>query len=319
MMPVCFLRESYRCTAGLRVTFLDHLNAQDCIVFTGSGDTALKIRGHQNVLRQNIPVNVEADSLNAAILGPDISPDSDTFQMFLGDVAKDITQKAGQKCTAVRRIIVSESQFDFVAEALIDRLEQSVMGDPTERATTVGPLATAAQKRDIQAGIDALAEHASLVWRHEGEVPEAGYYVAPALYKVTGGASAEYVHEHEVFGPVATLVPCSGDADEVVDIVAAGGGGLVASVYSDDRKWTKEVLLGIAPWNGRILWGSKKIHEQSPGPGTVLPTLVHGGPGKAGGGEELGGERGLRFYWQRTAIQGDRSLLERTFPASKAE
>ena len=177
------------------------------------------------------------------------------------------------------------------------------MGDPTERATTVGPLATAAQKRDIQAGIDALAEHASLVWRHEGEVPEAGYYVAPALYKVTGGASAEYVHEHEVFGPVATLVPCSGDADEVVDIVAAGGGGLVASVYSDDRKWTKEVLLGIAPWNGRILWGSKKIHEQSPGPGTVLPTLVHGGPGKAGGGEELGGERGLRFYWQRTAIQ----------------
>lgn len=296
---------------------LDHLNAQDCIVFTGSGDTALKIKGHKNILQRNIPVNVEADSLNAAILGPDITPDSDTFQMFLGDVSKDIIQKAGQKCTAVRRIVVSEAQVEFVSEALIDRLEQSVIGNPTERATTVGPLATAAQKRDIQAGIDELSKHATLVWRHASAIPEAGYYVAPALYQVTGGAEASYVHEHEVFGPVATIVTSTGEAEDVIDIVAAGGGGLVASVYSDDRKWTKEVLLGIAPWNGRILWGSKKIHEQSPGPGTVLPTLVHGGPGKAGGGEELGGERGLAFYWQRTAIQGDRALLERTFPGKE--
>jgi oxepin-CoA hydrolase/3-oxo-5,6-dehydrosuberyl-CoA semialdehyde dehydrogenase len=294
---------------------LSFLGSQDCIVFTGSGDTAVKIRGHENVLRHNIPVNIEADSLNAAILGPDVEADSDTFHMFLSDVAKDMTQKAGQKCTAVRRIIVSEAQLEFTLEALSDRLDQSVVGDPTERPTTVGPLATAAQKRDILAGIESLSQHAKCVWGDPSDVPDHGFYVAPALYCIEGGVNAPYVHEHEVFGPVATVVPCSGSADEVVAIVAAGGGGLVASLYTDDRKWAKEVILGIAPWNGRILWGSKKIHEQSPGPGTVLPTLVHGGPGKAGGGEELGGKRGLRFYWQRTAIQGDRALLEKVFPS----
>ena len=271
----------------------------------------MKVKSHPTILKHNVPVNIEADSLNVAILGPDITPESDTFQMFLSDVVKDMTQKAGQKCTAVRRILVSKDQLEWTKEALIDRLEQAVVGHPSERATTVGPLATSAQKRDILAGIETLAGHAECVWGDPMAVPANGFYVAPALYLVEGGVDAPFVHEHEVFGPVATLVPNDGNADEVVALVAAGGGGLVASLYSDDRNWSKDVILGIAPWNGRILWGSRKIADQSPGPGTVLPTLVHGGPGKAGGGEELGGQRGLSFYWQRTAIQGDRALLEK--------
>jgi len=282
-------------------------------VFTGSGDTGRAVRSHPQVLARSVPVNVEADSLNATVLGPDVALGSDTFEMFVGDVVRDMTQKAGQKCTAIRRIFVPSDKAEEVIEALTERLETHELGDPTQRATTVGPLATAAQRRDIQAGIQALEAAAQRVWGDPEAVPEEGYFVAPQLFRTDAGLQASFVHENEVFGPVATVLPWSGDADEVIAQVAAGGGGLVASLYSDDVKWAQQVLMGLAPWHGRILWGSRKIYDQSPGPGTVLPSLVHGGPGKAGGGEELGGERGLQFYWQRTAIQGDRALLERVF------
>jgi oxepin-CoA hydrolase/3-oxo-5,6-dehydrosuberyl-CoA semialdehyde dehydrogenase len=304
---------------GSAGSMLDHVRSQDCVVFTGSGDTGRLIRAHEAVIAHNVPVNIEADSLNVAVLAPDVKPDSDTFWMFISDVARDMTQKAGQKCTAIRRIIIPESATEAVVEALADRLDQQILGSPYERPTTVGPLATASQKRDIQAGIAALSEHAKQVWGQNVQVPDTGYFVAPGLYLVQGGVDAPFVHEHEVFGPIATIVPCSGTAEDVIDIVAAGGGGLVASMYTNDRTWGREVILGIAPWNGRIHWGSKKVHDQSSGPGTVLPTLVHGGPGKAGGGEELGGERGLNFYWQRTALQGDRALFDKLFPSEKVE
>jgi oxepin-CoA hydrolase/3-oxo-5,6-dehydrosuberyl-CoA semialdehyde dehydrogenase len=143
------------------------------------------------------------------------------------------------------------------------------------------------------------------------DVPGTGFFVRPRLFVTALGADAPFVHEHEVFGPIATVLPYDGDADAVAAIVAKGGGGLVASVYSDDVDWAGRVVLELAPWHGRVHWGSRKVADQSPGPGTVLPMLVHGGPGKAGGGEELGGIRGLRFYQQRTAIQADRTLLER--------
>jgi 3,4-dehydroadipyl-CoA semialdehyde dehydrogenase len=296
--------------AGSAGDLLDHVGPQDVIAFTGSGDTGRTIRTHRQVVAHNVPVAVEADSLNAAILGPDVEAGSDTFQMFVTDVARDITQKAGQKCTAIRRILVPEALLEAATEALVDRLSQAVMGDPDQRATTVGPLATRSQQQDVLIGIETLGKHAKAVFTASG-TPETGYFVAPRLFQADGGVDAAFVHDHEVFGPVATLLPWPGEAAEAVDIVARAGGCLVTSLYSDDVDWAREVVLGIAPWNGRIQWGSKKVHDQGAGPGTVLPGFVHGGPGKAGGGEELGAERGMRFYFQRTAIQADRALLER--------
>jgi len=289
---------------------LDHLGPQDAVAFTGSGDTGRLIKGHPAVLKWNVPVNVEADSLNGAVLGPDVEPDSDTWQMFVSDVARDITQKAGQKCTAIRRVLVPSSRVAEVVEALSDRLANAPMGDPSERATIVGPLATASQRRDVTAGLERLIASGCTVAFAGGEVPASGYWVAPRLLVAPEGGT-DAVHEHEVFGPVATIVPWSGDASEAAAIIARGGGGLVTSMYSDDASWSGTLLLGLLPWHGRVVWGSRKVHDQGAGPGTVLPDFVHGGPGKAGGGEELGGLRGLRFYSQRTAVQADGALLAR--------
>jgi len=296
--------------AGSPGDLLDHLGPQDVVAFTGSGETGRLIRTHPTVVAHNVRVNVEADSLNASVLAPDVAPGSDTFAMFVSDVVRDLTEKAGQKCTAARRVLVPSEVADAVREALAERLADAPVGDPADRATRVGPLATEAQQRDIRAAIARLSETATRIWGDPEAVPMRGFFVAPQVFRDDGGVDAAFVHDHEIFGPVATVLPWSGDPAEAVDIVARGGGGLVCSIYSDDVAWAREVILGLAPWHGRIVWGSRKIHDQSFGPGTVLPNFVHGGPGKAGGGEELGGERGLALYWQRTAIQGDRALLE---------
>jgi len=293
---------------------LDHVGPQDCVAFTGGTETARRIRGHEAVVRHHVRVNIEADSLNASVLGPDVDDDSDTFQMFVNQVVRDLTQKAGQKCTAVRRILVPGDRLDAVGEALVDVLDGVVVGEPSEKGTEVGPVASAAQQRSVREGLEQLAAGCELVW--QGQAPSKGYFVTPSLYRSTRGIDTPFVHEHEVFGPCATLLAYDGTARAAVDIVAAGGGGLVASVYSDDPAWAGEVVLGVAPYSGRVHWGSRKVADQSPGPGTVLPNLVHGGPGKAGGGEELGGVRGLHFYMQRTAIQADRGLLDRALKAS---
>ncbi len=290
---------------------LDHLAPQDVIAFTGSSDTGRTIRSHAKVIALGIPVNVEADSLNASVLGPDVEPGEPTFEMFVSDMVRDLTQKAGQKCTAIRRVFVPTDLLESVREALSDHFERVVVGDPDARETSVGPVSTAAQLRDVNRGVDTLASHFDELIAAKGDLPEAGFFVRPRVFVTDQGADAPFVHEHEVFGPVATVLTWDGDADAAVAMVAKGGGGLVASVYSDDESWAGRVVLGLAPWHGRIHWGSKKVADQSPGPGTVLPNLVHGGPGKAGGGEELGGVRGMRFYQQRTAIQADRTLLER--------
>jgi 3,4-dehydroadipyl-CoA semialdehyde dehydrogenase len=290
---------------------LDHVGPQDVVAFTGGSETGFKIRSHPAIVRHNVRVNIEADSLNASILGPDVDPASDTFQMFVNDVTRDLVQKAGQKCTCVRRILVPTQTADTAIQAIVDRLSRVVVGDPNEKGTEIGPVASPAQQQVVQAGLQALGEVAKIVWR--ADAPDGGCFVTPTLFVNEQGAAAPYVHEHEVFGPVATVLPWSGDADGAVEIVAKGGGGLVCSLYSDDLAFVGPVLAGIAPWHGRIHWGSAKVHDQSPGPGTVLPNLLHGGPGKAGGGEELGGGRGLAFYCQRTAIMGDRALLERLY------
>ncbi len=301
---------AFQVLAGSAGDLLDHVGPQDVVAFTGGSDTAARVRVHPAVVAHNVRVNIEADSLNASILGPDVAPGSDTWWMFVNDVVRDLTQKAGQKCTAVRRVLVPAAVEGEVVEALADALSRAAVGDPGDRHTAVGPVASPGQQRAVNEGIASLARHCEIAWQAEA-IPDGGCFVRPTLFRSDAGADAPEVHEHEVFGPVATVLPWDGGAAGAVDIVARGGGGLVASVYTDDKAFGAEVVLGLAPWHGRILWGSRKVADQSPGPGTVLPNLVHGGPGKAGGGEELGGARGLRLYWQRTAIQGDRGLIEK--------
>ena len=308
---------AFQLLCGSVGSLLDHVQPQDCIVFTGSGDTAVKIKTHPQVLARNVPVNVEADSLNAAVLGPDVEVGSDTFHMFLTEVTRELTQKAGQKCTAIRRILIPAALLDDALAGLCERLDQHVIGDPTDRLTTIGALSTPSQKRDVAAGVAALeASGAARIWGDPSSAPTAGYYVAPQLFLSKDGVNAAFVHDHEVFGPVATVLPYDGSVAEAAAIVARGGGCLVTSVFADDRNWVGPLLLEMAPSHGRLMWGSARIADQGTGHGAVMPGLMHGGPGRAGGGSELGGERGLTFYLQRTAIQGDSALLKRLFGAA---
>jgi 3,4-dehydroadipyl-CoA semialdehyde dehydrogenase len=306
-----FPKGSFSFLAGSVGDLLDHVGPQDCIAFTGSGAVGRAVRSHPAVVQNNARVNVEADSLNASIVGPDIEPGSDTWYMFINDIARDFTQKAGQKCTCVRRIFVPENLAEAAIENLSERLAGLTVGEPSERATDIGPLSTPGQRRDYEAGIAELEQACERVWK--GEQLDKGCFVAPQLFRSDKGADTAFVHEHEVFGPVATVLTYSGEVADLAEMVAAGGGGLVASLYSNDHRWAGHALTELAPWHGRMVWGSRKVHDQSPGPGTVLPNFIHGGPGKAGGGEELGGKRGLAFYMQRTAIQADKGLFERAF------
>jgi oxepin-CoA hydrolase/3-oxo-5,6-dehydrosuberyl-CoA semialdehyde dehydrogenase len=295
---------------------VEHLEGQDCLAFTGGASTAALLRNTPGVVDRGTRINVEADSLNAAVLGPDVDADSETWDFFLKDVLRDMTQKAGQKCTAIRRILVPESLGERFRDDLADRLAAVVVGNPATEGVRMGPVATASQKAAVLEGMSLLARDGRLVHSRPGLKPEGvpegkGFFVSPTLLEVEPGAEARSVHSHEVFGPVATIVPYDGSAAQAVELISRGAGGLVSSIYSEDVPFVAEATLGLAPFHGRLFLGSAKIAELSPGPGTVLPHLVHGGPGRAGNGEELGGERGLAFYMQRTAIEGSRPVIDR--------
>jgi len=300
-----------------------NLRAQDVLAFTGSGDTAAKLRALPNVIAESVRVNVEADSLNAAVLGPDVEPGSEMYETFLDDVIRDMTQKAGQKCTAIRRVLVPKDAVAGVLEDIRQRLAGIRVGNPAEEGVNMGPLANAAQLADVREGVTRLAAEAKLVFGSAAPVAGVGapagkgFFISPVLIEYAAGAAAVALHAREVFGPVAALLPYSGDAKEAASIIARGAGGLVASAYSEDAAWLSEIVFGLAPLHGRIFLGHPKI-EFSPGPGTVLPQLVHGGPGRAGGGEELGGARGLAFYMQRVALEGSRPVIDKLLGTKSA-
>ena len=287
--------------AGGARDLVEHLGAQDVLAFTGSGETGARIRAAPNIIREAVRVNVEADSLNAAVLGPDVEPRSDMYELFLKDVVRDMTQKAGQKCTAIRRVLIPYAVAASVREDLIELLGPIRVGDPKFEDTRMGPLASREQLADVREGV------ARLGGRHAfggvAPVGSKGFFISPILVEDAG----EAVHEREVFGPLAALVRYKDNPGEVV---ARGNGGLVSSVYSDDQEFIERMVAELAPWHGRLFLGHPKI-ELSPGPGTVLPQLVHGGPGRAGGGEELGGARGLAFYMQRVALEGSRPVISK--------
>ncbi|MAG32390.1 MAG: aldehyde dehydrogenase [Deltaproteobacteria bacterium] len=291
---------------------LDHVGSQDVIAFTGSAATGARIRGHANVIKNSVRVNVEADSLNAAVVGPDVEAGSETFALFIRELTREITQKAGQKCTATRRVFVPEALLDPTIEAMKEQLLDYPAGHPAADGVRMGTLATPSQYPDVRDGLKRLAEVSRVVY---GTLPEgegaSSALVEPVLLVCDDPKGAKVVHEFEVFGPVVTIMPYSGDATEAADLVALGDGGLVATVYSDDLDFSRSVLMDIAPYTGRVLLGGKRIAEHSTGPGLVLPSLVHGGPGRAGGGLELGGIRGLDLYLQTCAVQGARPVLDR--------
>lgn len=299
---------SFQFIAGSVGDLLEHMGPQDSLAFTGSSGTAAKLRGHANLVRHNVRVNFEADSLNSGVLAPDVEAGSDTFNLFVANVALDITQKSGQKCTAVRRVFVPRERVEELAAELVAAVNAVKLGDPADAATRMGPLASADQLRDVRAGLERLAKHARAACGGAGPIRDKGYFVAPTVLVAADARDAAF-HSEEVFGPAATILPYSGEAREAVELVALGGGSLVTSVYSNDSAFLESATLGIGAWSGRVWLGSDKMAEQALAPGMVLPQMIHGGPGRAGGGEELGGLRGLSFYLQRVALQGFKGVI----------
>ncbi len=293
---------------------IDRLGAQDVFAFTGSAATARLLRGRAALIAAAVRVNVEADSLNAAVLGPDAAPGTPLFDLFVRDVAREMTQKAGQKCTAVRRIVVTREHEAALIEALAARLARVVTGNPADPSVTMGPLATAAQLDDALDGIAELLATCDLIAgsgaRLDGVGAPAGkgFFVAPTLLRSEAPLELTPVHEREVFAPVATVLASSGTAAEAARLVALGGGTLVTSVYSDDAEWRADFFAAAGAWTGRIYVGS--TGAEGFGSGAALPGSLHGGPGRAGGGEELGGARGLAPYLQRVALQGHRGVVD---------
>jgi oxepin-CoA hydrolase/3-oxo-5,6-dehydrosuberyl-CoA semialdehyde dehydrogenase len=298
---------------------LEHLGTQDVLAFTGSADTGYVLRSKERLLRRSVRVNVEADSLNSAVLAPDVGPGGETWNLFLRDVLTDMTQKAGQKCTAIRRILVPADRVADVEAELVERLKAVVVGDPADEKVQMGPLATASQLADAKAGVEKLARECDVLFGSTNEpalvgtAAGKGFFFGPVLLKARDASAASVVHEHEVFGPVSTLLAYDGTPAAAAALVRKGEGSLVAGVYSDDRDYVREIVAEIGPWHGRLYLGSEHMAPYSPGPGTALPGTVHGGPGRAGGGEELGMFRGMALYQQRTALEGDRAVIDRLF------
>lgn len=300
---------------GLPGDLIDHLGPQDVLAFTGSSTTGAALRAQ--MAPRGVHTNVEADSLNAAILGPDVDPDDDLFDMFVLDVTRDLRQKAGQKCTALRRILVPEELLEAAQERLVEAVGDLTVGNPAERSVNMGPLVTAAQRDRVLEAMGRLRQEAKQLTGHAAAgsrpgVPDGkGFFVEPSLFLAENAAAGGVVHSEEIFGPVSTLVPYDGEASSATEIMAYGRGSLVSAVYSGNRKFVATMVTEGACHNGRLHLAHPKIGDETLGPGAVLPQLVHGGPGRAGAGEELGGLRALHHYMQRTAVQGYRPLLEK--------
>ncbi|MCV6595215.1 MAG: phenylacetic acid degradation bifunctional protein PaaZ [Silicimonas sp.] len=291
---------------------LDHLGPQDVVSFTGSAETALMLRSRPNLLAQATRFIAEQDSLNASLLGPDAVPGAPEFDLFLKEVSREMTVKAGQKCTAVRRILVPEAQVEAVIDRLRHRLEGTQVGDPKAATTRMGALVSGAQKTDVLAKCAMIAEEAErVIGNPEGfAVPglEAGAFLPPMLFHCADPDAARHVHEVEAFGPVATLLPYR-DLAHGTALLNRGQGSLVASVITNDPEVAREVVLESAAWHGRLYVNNRASMGEATGHGAPLPHMIHGGPGRAGGGEEMGGIRGVLHYMQRSAVQGSPDVL----------
>ena len=303
---------SLQLLCGSPAGLLEELGAQDSVAFTGSAATGAHLRQHPSVLHGGVQLGIEADSLNCSILGTDVTTEDPEFDLFVKGVVTEMTVKAGQKCTAIRRVIVPEPIADAVTDAITARLAKITVGNPASDSVRMGALASLDQREEVRKAVQALRGSAEIVYGDPDTVevvdadPDKGAFMSPVLLRASAGAAEP--HDIEPFGPVATVLTY-GDLDEAVALAARGAGSLVGSLVTHDPAVARTVTLGVAPWHGRLLVLDRDDAGESTGHGSPLPVLVHGGPGRAGGGEELGGIRGVLHHMQRTAIQASPDMI----------
>jgi oxepin-CoA hydrolase / 3-oxo-5,6-dehydrosuberyl-CoA semialdehyde dehydrogenase len=304
---------SVQLVCGSAGDLLDHLTEQDLVSFTGSAATARKLRAHPAVVSHAVRFNAEADSLNCSVLGPDAAPGTAEFDLYVNQLVTEMTVKAGQKCTAIRRALVPSPTVEAVIEAVTEALARVVVGSPAEPNVVMGALASLEQREEVRRSVKALEAGARLVYGDPEHVEvagadaERGAFISPLLLWAQDAGRAE-PHEIEAFGPVATVIGYDSTA-QVIDLAGRGLGSLAGSVVTGDAEFARDVVLGCAHWHGRLLVLDTDDAAESTGHGSPLPMLVHGGPGRAGGGEELGGIRGVLHYMQRTAVQASPPVL----------
>lgn len=288
---------------------LDHVASQDIITFTGSKSTGLKLRSHPKVLSESVPFNMEADSLNAIVLGEDINPSMPEWDIFIKEVRKEMTVKAGQKCTAIRRIFVPENKMEDVWQAIASSLKQTTIGNPLNEKVRMGSLAGESQRNEVKHQLQKLLASSQIVYGSLDSVEvidadaKKGAFISPILLKNEKPFSSNEVHDVEVFGPVSTVMPYK-NLNEAIELSKKGKGSLCSTIVTADNNVAIEYVINAGTHHGRILVLNAESAKESTGHGSPLPMLVHGGPGRAGGGEEMGGVRGVKHYMQRVAIQG---------------
>jgi 3,4-dehydroadipyl-CoA semialdehyde dehydrogenase len=288
---------------------LDHVREEDIVSFTGSADTAAHVRSHANVLHRSVRVNIEADSINSAILGPDGAAGADLFDLLVKEVVKEMTLKAGQKCTTIRRVFAPRQVLKALGEAVSSRLSAMKVGNPRNSEVKVGPVVNKAQQSACLEGLKKLQSECLVVYGGHAHFelvdadPQKSAFIQPTLLSATDGLAAKFVHNVEVFGPVVTLVAYDG-AKDLIPMIRRGSGSLVASIFSNDPGFLQEVVLGIGDLHGRIMAVDSSLGGLYTGHGNVVPSCLHGGPGRAGGGEELAGLRALLLYHRRFVVQG---------------
>ncbi len=292
----------------------DHLTCQDAVAFTGSASTAQGLRKHPSVIANSVRFTAETDSLNSSVLAEDAKPGTPEFDLFVREVAREMTVKAGQKCTAIRKALVPAATSGAVLEALRAALAKVVVGDPRLENVRMGPVASLAQRREVLEQLRKLEREARVVQGGSQKIDLAGAdadkgaFVAPTLLHCEDARAAKAIHEVEAFGPVCTVVSYE-STDQAIELAHRGGGSLVSSVFSGDDALAARLVLGLAPYHGRVLVVNRDCAKESTGHGSPMPHLIHGGPGRAGGGEEMGGIRGVLHYMQRTAVQGSPSTI----------
>ena len=293
---------------------LDHVTAQDVVTFTGSKSTGLMLKSHKTILEESVPFNMEADSLNAIVLGNDVTPDSPEWDIFIKEIRKEMTVKAGQKCTAVRRIFVPEHLLEDAYIALGKSLGQTTIGNPLNEKVRMGSLASAGQRDEVRQNIQKLLASSQIVYGSLDSVEvidadaQKGAFLSPVLLMSEDGFRNEVVHEVECFGPVSTIMPYK-HLDDAIMLAKKGKGSLCCSIVTNDNMIATDFVVGAATHHGRILVLTREDAKESTGHGSPLPMLIHGGPGRAGGGEEMGGVRGVKHYMQRVAIQGSPTTI----------
>ena len=309
-----FPEGAFQLICGSVGDLFDHLTGQDLVTFTGSASTGQRLRAHPAIIRNSVRFTMEADSLNCSILGPDAVAGTPEFDLYIKEVAREMTTKCGQKCTAIRRAMVPRAQVPAVVDALKARLAKVVIGNPGTEGVTMGALASLGQREEVRKAVAKLRSAADLVFGDPEQVKVVGAdagkgaFLSPILLYCDQPQRSPVVHEVEAFGPVSTLMPYD-SVDDVIELAGRGEGSLVGSVFTYDKRFAREVVLGAASYHGRLLFVDRDCAKESTGHGSPMPVLVHGGPGRAGGGEEMGGTRGVMHYLQRTALQGSPAML----------